>query len=175
MREAIKDYFSGKEWQDFIRNISNLLNISLCNFVISHDEKIQTFTNENPLCMKLRESEKGLKLCQEIYEKNLQEIETENKPKLFLCHASLGRILIPIKYNGGKVVFILCGIRYKKNPKLDYEKINKIIRNEDFLKFYKEIPLIPLKKLKLNMESLDFLLKKIVDLLVLKEKLKDMI
>ncbi len=175
MREAIKDYFSGKEWQDFMKNISNLLNISLCNFVISYNEKIQTFHNENPLCLKLRESGKGLKFCQEIYEKNLKEIEGENKAKLFLCYASLGRVLIPIKYNSGKIVFILCGIRFKKNPKADYEKLKEVIEKEDFLKFYKKIPLIPLEKLKLNIESLDFLLKKIVDLLVLKEKLKDMI
>jgi len=175
MREAIKDYFSGKEWQDFIRNISTLLNISFCNFVISYNEKIHSFSNENPLCLKLREKEKGLKFCQEVYEKNLKEIEGEKKARLFLCYASLGRVLIPIPFDSDKVVFIMCGIRYKRNPKANWEKLNEIIGKEEFLKLYKSLPFITLKKLKLNMDSIDFLLKKIIDLLVLKEKLKDMI
>lgn len=175
MSEGLKDYFSGGEWKEFLFNVSKLLNLSVCNFVLSWDEKIQKAINENPLCLKIREKEEGLKLCNKMYEEHLGKIKGNNSPQIFYCHASLARILMPINFQEDRFVMIMCGIRCKIKPEVDWKVMENIIERNEFLKIFKKLPYIPYKKVSLSIETLHFLFKSIIELLLIKENLKKLI
>lgn len=175
MKETLKDYFSGGEWKEFISNISKLLNLSICNFVVSWDEKIQTAINENPLCLKIREKNEGLKLCNEKYEEHLKKIQGSDRPQIFFCHASLARVLIPINFNQGRFVLIMCGIKCKIKPKPEWKQLENVLKKEEYYLFYNKLPYTSIKKVNLNAETLYFLFKNIIELVLIKENLKKLI
>lgn len=172
LREDLKSYFSSGKWKEFLKKVSNLLDLSLCNFVITHNEKIQSFSNENPLCLKLREKEEGLKLCKEKYEKDLKAAQNKIKPHLSYCYASLLRALIPININNKKFFIVMCGIKSKNKPKVNWKKIENIITKKDFLRYYKKISYNPIRKVKITVDAIQFLFALIFDLFIINEKLK---
>lgn len=175
MSEGLKDYFSGGEWKEFISNISKLLNLSICNFVISWNEKIQKALNENPLCLKIREKEEGLKLCNKMYDEHLRKIQDQDYPHIFYCHASLARILIPVNFNQERFVLIMCGIKCKVKAEVDWEILKNIIEKDEFFVLFKKLPYIPYKKIALSTQAIHFLFKNIIELLLIKENLKKLI
>lgn len=175
LRENLKDYFSSGKWKEFLKKISDLLDLSFCNFVITYDEKIQSFSNENPLCLKLREKSEGLKLCKEKYEKDLKAVQNKIKPHLSYCYASLLRAIIPIDINNKKFFIVMCGIKSKNKPNVNWKKIGNIIGKKEFLRYYKKISYNPIRKVKTTIEAIQFLFTHIFELFIVNEKLKSLL
>jgi hypothetical protein len=178
MREALKDYFCSGEWKILMEDLGRFMGGGACHFVLEHSEKLLSFHNENPLCLRVDASPQGKALCLLDYERHLAECWATGREGLHLCHMGLNRYLIPLELPGRiRLALIMCGFRPKSAPPrtlLRHAETLGIGRLE-FRRLYQGLALTSEKQLQNSGRVLKHFFSNILELLYLKEQLKALV
>jgi len=122
----LKKLLISSEWQDIQDMLYEVMGAKILWAVTTSGASIQKYeSNHHQLCQLIRDSNEGLRRCQNSHHNRFQEVKRNNRPVLSACLCGLMCFAIPIKLDG-ELIGVIGGYISRSEFPITVEKCAEI-------------------------------------------------